>query len=112
MKQGDLITVLTPHGEFIGRLEKNDETGIHLSNPKMMVSTENGQMGFARGVCMTGEENPKSIIFRSGGVILATPSNENINKAYTEVVSGLVTWQKRYFLIFKQKNTPIKLALV
>ena len=48
-------------------------------------------MGFARGVCMTGEENPKTIIFRDGGVILVTPSNQNINKAYTEVVSGLVT---------------------
>ena len=22
MKQGDLVTVLTPHGEFVGRLEK------------------------------------------------------------------------------------------
>ena len=91
MKQGDLVSVLTPHGEFVGRLEKNDDTGVHLSNPKMMVSTKEGNMGFARGVCMTGEENPKSIIFRSGGIILVTPSNQNINKAYTEVVSGLVT---------------------
>ena len=63
MKQGDLVSVLTPHGEFVGRLEKNDDTGVHLSNPKMMVSTKEGNMGFARGVCMTGEENPKSIIF-------------------------------------------------
>ena len=91
MKQGDLVTVLTPHGEFVGRLVKNDDTGVYLNNPKMMVSTEEGKMGFARGVCMTGEENPKTIIFRDGGVILVTPSNQNINKAYTEVVSGLVT---------------------
>ena len=48
-------------------------------------------MGFARGVCMTGEENPKTIIFKDGGVIIVTPSNQNINKVYTEVVSGLVT---------------------
>jgi len=91
LKKGDLVTVLTPHGEFIGRLEKNDETGVHLTSPKMMVGTEKGTMGFARGVCMTAEENPKSVCFRSGGVILVTPSNPNITKAYTEVVSGLVT---------------------
>ena len=91
LKKGELVSVLTPHGEFIGRLGKNDETGVHLSNPKMMVSTEKGTMGFARGVCMTGHENPKSICFRSGGVILVTNSNDNLNKAYTEVVSGLVT---------------------
>ena len=82
MKEGDLVSVLTPHGEFVGRLEKNDDTGVHLSNPKMMVSTKEGNMGFARGVCMTGEENPKSIIFRSGGIILVTPSNQNINKFF------------------------------
>ena len=91
MNKGDLVTVLTNAGEFVGRLDKNDDTGVHLDNPKMIVNTPEGKMGFARGVCMTGEENPKSIIFRSGGIILVTPSNQNINKAYTEVVSGLVT---------------------
>ena len=91
MNKGDLVTVLTNAGEFVGRLDKNDDTGVHLDNPKMIVNTPEGKMGFARGVCMSGEENPKSIIFRSGCIILVTPSNQNINKAYTEVVSGLVT---------------------
>ena len=38
---------------------------------------------------MTGEENAKSAIFRAGGVVMVTKSNPDINKAYTEIVSGL-----------------------
>lgn len=90
MKKGDLVTVLTNAGEFIGRLDKNDETGVHIDNPKMIVNTKEGKMGFARGVCMTGEENAKRVVFRAGGVVLLTPCNADINKAYTEVVSGIV----------------------
>jgi len=89
MKKGDLVTVLTNAGEFVGRLDKNDDTGVHLDNPKMIVNTPEGKMGFARGVCMTGEENAKSAIFRAGGVVMVTKSNPDINKAYTEIVSGL-----------------------
>ena len=90
MKKGDLVTVLTNAGEFVGRLNINDETGVHLDNPKMIVNTPEGKMGFARGVCMTGEENTKSAIFSAGGIVLVTLSNPDINKAYTEVVSGIV----------------------
>mgnify|MGYP003147948276 FL=1 len=81
---------MTNAGEFVGRLNINDETGVHLDNPKMIVNTPEGKMGFARGVCMTGEENTKSAIFRAGGIVLVTLSNPDINKAYTEVVSGIV----------------------
>ena len=38
MNKGDLVTVLTNAGEFVGRLDKNDDTGVHLDNPKMIVS--------------------------------------------------------------------------
>tara|TARA_R110000744_G_scaffold2827_3_gene11245 strand:+ start:375 stop:665 length:291 start_codon:yes stop_codon:yes gene_type:complete len=90
MKQGDLVTVLTNAGEFIGRLDSDDEKGVTLSNPKMIVNTPEGKMGFARGVCLTGVENTKIVQFRSGGIVLVTPCNPDINKAYTEVVSGIV----------------------
>ena len=59
MKKGDLVTVLTNAGEFVGRLDKNDDTGVHLDNPKMIVNTPEGKMGFARGVCMTGKRTLK-----------------------------------------------------
>ena len=59
MKKGDLVTVLTNAGEFVGRLDKNDDTGVHLDNPKMIVNTPEGKMGFARGVCMTAKRTLK-----------------------------------------------------
>ena len=103
MNKGDLVTVLTNAGEFVGRLDKNDDTGVHLDNPKMIdeqiTKTQAILKNFktntlsstlaARGVCMTGEENAKSAIFRAGGVVMVTKSNPDINKAYTEIVSGL-----------------------
>mgnify|MGYP004276455309 CR=1 FL=1 len=87
MKQGDLVTVLTPHGEFVGRLEKNDDTGVHLSNPKMMVSTKEGNMGFARGVAVTGEENPETVTFMNPVYII--PTNEQVSKAHTEATTNI-----------------------
>ena len=84
-EEGDLVTVLVM-GEFVGRLDKNDDTGVHLDNPKMIVIAE-GKMGFARGVCMTGEENHGAIFH--WWCCHGHEVNPDINKAYTEIVSGL-----------------------
>ena len=56
----------------------------------MIVHAEDKQMGFARGVCLTGQENPESVTFYSGGIILMTPSNSEIESAYTKMTSGII----------------------
>ena len=85
-----LVSVVTPAGEFVGKLEEQTDTHVTLKEPKMIVHAEDKQMGFSRGVCLTGQENPESVTFYSGGIILMTPSNSEIESAYTKMTSGLI----------------------
>jgi len=85
-----LVSIVTPAGEFVGKLEEQTDTHVTLRTPKMIVHSEDQQMGFARGVCLTGEENPELTTFYSGGIILMTPSNDEIISAYTKMTSGII----------------------
>ena len=90
IKANTLVSIVTPAGEFVGKLEEQTDTHVTLRTPKMIVHAEDKQMGFARGVCLTGQENPESVTFYSGGIILMTPSNDEIISAYTKMTSGLI----------------------
>ena len=55
----------------------------------MLVNTPDGKVGFARGVCMTGTENPKTGMFYAGGVVIVTETNQTwVKSAYTEATTG------------------------
>ena len=90
IEKDTLVSVVTPAGEFVGKLEEQTESFVTLQNPKMIITTPDKQMGFARGVCLTGQENPESVTFYSGGIILMTPSNSEIEAAYTKMTSGII----------------------
>ena len=98
MKKGDLVTVLTNAGEFIGRLDKNDETGVHIDNPKMIVNTKEGKMGFARGVCMTGEKVDGTLQFNKTCVAFVLPTMKEIATGWQTQTSGIQVPQKGVIL--------------
>tara|TARA_B100001113_G_scaffold42531_1_gene30111 strand:- start:605 stop:877 length:273 start_codon:yes stop_codon:yes gene_type:complete len=87
MKKGDIITVMTLTGEFVGKFISNDN-GLELEDPRLVVQGPEGQMGFARGICQTGVENPSDIIFDH--YIFVTSSNDDVQAAYRQATSGLV----------------------
>jgi len=89
MNAGDIVTVLTVAGEFIGKLKHKDGDAVTLEDPRMLVQGQDGAMGFGYGVCVTGEKNPKVVEFM--GVVLITPTNEDIIKAWRQATSGLIT---------------------
>ena len=88
MKKGDIITVMTLTGEFVGKFVSNDN-GLELEDPRLVVQGPEGQMGFARGICQTGVENPTEIKFDN--YIFVSPSNDDVQKAYRQATSGIVT---------------------
>lgn len=88
MKANDVITVVCAAGEFVGKFVEQNESGLVLKDPRMLVTGHDGGMGFARGICMTGEENPNSVTFNT--YIFATPCNDDIVKAFTEATSGII----------------------
>ena len=92
MKKNDIITVMTLAGEFVGKFE-GDDNGLELSDPRTVVQGPEGQMGFARGICQTGVENPKEIAFND--FMFITPCNEEVENAYRQATSGLVMPDKK-----------------
>ena len=99
MKEGKIVSLVTLAGEYIGKWVMHENNGnITLENPRMLVNTPDGKVGFARGICMTGQENPKTGMFYAGGVVIVTETNEQFKSAYTEAVTGIATPSKGLIL--------------
>ena len=86
MNVGDIVSVVTAAGEFVGKLDGFDGDVVILKKPRMLVSNGQG-MGFARGICMTGVENPESATFHS--VVFVTPTNKDIEDAWISATTGI-----------------------
>ena len=89
MKKGDIVTVVTISGEYVGKLVSMEDAMVELENPRMILSNpQYGSMGFAKGLAATGEENPTTATFQQ--VVFVVPSNEKVANAHLEATSGLV----------------------
>ena len=91
MMKGKIVSLVTLAGEYIGKFMHENNGNITLENPRMLVNTPDGKVGFARGICMTGQENPKTGMFYAGGVVIVTESNEQFKSAYIEATTGITT---------------------
>jgi len=87
MKNKDIVTVVAATGEYVGRMVKIDETGIVLENPRLITYNEEG-MGFAQGIAMTGNPDPKEVTILSA--VFVTECNEEIVKAWQTATSGII----------------------
>lgn len=87
MKKGDVVAVVTVAGEFVGKYNTSGDKTISLDDPRMLVQNQQG-MGFAQGICVTGQMNPDTVTFAS--YVFVTPVNDDIEKAYRQATSGLV----------------------
>ena len=88
MKKNDIVTLVTFAGEFVGKFVSKENGLIELDDPRMVVQGPEGQMGFARGICQTGIENPTEATFES--CVFVTMANKQVSDAYREHVSGIV----------------------
>jgi|TARA_A200000159_G_scaffold161284_1_gene182910 hypothetical protein len=87
MKDKDVVTVVAATGEYVGRMVKIDETGIVLEKPRLITYNEEG-MGFAQGIAMTGNPDPKEVTILSA--VFVTECNEEIVKAWQTATSGII----------------------
>lgn len=86
MKDGEIVTVVTVAGEFVGKLA-GTEDGVRLIDPRMVVQGPEGNMGFARGICQTGIENPTEVLLTNP--VMVTDTNEMVENAWREATSGI-----------------------
>ena len=59
MKKDDVVSVITLAGEFVGKYQEMIDGQVSLKDPRMLVQGPEGQMGFAKGICSTGVEEPE-----------------------------------------------------
>tara|TARA_B110000444_G_C18801424_1_gene577652 strand:- start:897 stop:1205 length:309 start_codon:yes stop_codon:yes gene_type:complete len=89
IEKDTIVSVVTLSGEYLGKYWGEDNGSVTLKDPRMLISTPDGKVGFARGICMTGEENTKLGTFNSGGVVLVTKTNKDFSDAYIQATTGL-----------------------
>ena len=88
MEKSDIIAVLTLAGENVGKLV-SDENGLVLEDPRMIVQGPEGQMGFAKGLCLTGKMEPDTAVIQN--YVFVCESNDDVVKGFRQHTSGIVT---------------------
>lgn len=89
MEKGDIVTVVTISGEYVGKLVSMEDATVELKDPRMILSNPaDGSMGFAKGLAATGVESPTSAIFQQ--VVFVVPTNVKVAEAHLTATSGLV----------------------
>tara|TARA_Y100000593_G_scaffold19389_1_gene38708 strand:- start:7908 stop:8180 length:273 start_codon:yes stop_codon:yes gene_type:complete len=86
MEKGDIVSVVTISGEYVGILESLEDSNVVLKKPRMVIQTERG-MGFAHGIAVTGEEAPEEVVFNN--VVFVVPTNEGVAKSHTEATTNI-----------------------
>lgn len=85
----DVVAVMCNSGEFVGRFIELGTSFVSLRNPRMIVQTQDG-VGFAHGICITGEADVGRVdIFRES-VSFVTKANTEVEKAYVQATSGII----------------------
>ena len=87
MNAGDIVSVVTMSGEYVGKLEEHTDDFVSLADPRMLVMNQEG-MGFAHGLCVTGEKDPKEVKFKN--YVLCTLTNQQVSDAWRAAVTGIV----------------------
>tara|TARA_R110002096_G_scaffold69149_1_gene166339 strand:- start:19732 stop:20010 length:279 start_codon:yes stop_codon:yes gene_type:complete len=87
--KGDIVAVVNIAGEYVGKVSDDNDVTLILEKPRMVVNGEQG-LGFARGICVTGEADPVSGTFYNSGIVFVTKVNAEIEKAYIEAVTGII----------------------
>lgn len=81
---GDIVTILTPAGEIVGELGSvPTDDRVKILNPRLLIQNpeSEGQVGFAKGVAISGEYYPKEIVLKN--YFFITPSSQEFVDAHS-----------------------------
>ena len=87
MKVGETVSVVTMSGEYVGKLKSLEP--LTLEDPRMIIQTGDGKMGFAKGIAVTGVIDPKEQIFNQ--YVFVCKTNDDVSEGHSSAVSGIVT---------------------
>ena len=95
MQKGDIVTVITFNGEFVGRVKNIDP--LTLENPRMIIGTEDGKIGFAKGIAASGEIDPSELTINS--YTFVTPTSEVVREGWTTQTGSIVAPNKKKVIV-------------
>lgn len=84
-----VVTLVTFAGEVVGRVKEFTEESVVLESPRLFVQTQQGA-GFAHGVSMTGEAEPKEVTFYLKSILCVLDTDSDASKAWVQATTGLV----------------------
>ena len=87
-KKGDVVSVITNAGEYVGKFKDEGDSTFTITKPRMLISGEGG-VGFARGICVTGKEDAESLTFQKTGIVFTTPTSDVVEKAFIEATTSI-----------------------
>ena len=87
-KKDDVVSVITNAGEYVGKFKEEGADTFTITKPRMLISGEGG-VGFARGVCVTGDEDAKELTFQKTGIVFVTPTSSVVQKAFIEATTSI-----------------------
>jgi len=96
---GNVVTIMANGGgEYVGKWAGRDSSGaITLNDPRFVSFNDEGQMGFATGVAMTGATKPTSMIFYTAAYVCET--NPEVLQAYESATSSIIKPNKTNKLV-------------
>ena len=88
-KKGDIVSVITNAGEYVGKYKDEGDATFTIEKPRMLISGDDG-VGFARGICVTGVEDAPELTFQKSGIVFTTPTSDIVEKAFIESTTDIV----------------------
>lgn len=90
MKTGDVISLVTVSGEFVGKWVGETTVSLTLRDPHMVSAGAQGNIGFMPVVCLTGKPKPDTVEFNKTAIVCYVETDENVVREYRKATSGLI----------------------
>ena len=87
---GEIVCVVTPNGDIIGKLGKTSESFVTLEDPRAFVQTQEG-FGFAPSISLGCDHQLKEVVLNMSMILTVTKAHPEIAKAWRQQTSGIVT---------------------
>ena len=87
---GEIVCVVTPNGDIIGKLKQATDSMVILNDPRGFVQTPEG-VGFAPSISIGCAHNLNEVTLNMSLVLSVTNAHEEVAKAWRQQTSGLVT---------------------
>jgi hypothetical protein len=86
-KKDDIVSAVTPVGEFVGKFVSFENNILTLAKPKGVGQSQEG-IGLMDGVCISGTRNPEEVKILN--VVLVAQTNLELANGYRQAIGSVL----------------------